>query len=184
MVPNELLIMTFPVSVIVFACTIATLTDIQGRVIPNWLCYSALLAGLAFHGCVMMLSIAPGNEGIRSIFPVGIQGGIGGSFTCALVLLPFWMVGSLGGGDVKFVAALGMIVGPILGLKIILLGCLFGILFVYIARAIRGLKPTKRVDDELEQVEDSKAELQSELPMAGFLSLATILVVIQAILNK
>ncbi len=180
---TELLLVTFPISVVVFVCTVATLTDMTGRVIPNWLCYGALLAGLLFHGCVMLLSLAPGADASGWRFAVGIQGGISGAVTCAAVLLPFWLMGSIGGGDVKFVAALGMIVGPVLGLQIILFGCLFGIIFIYGTRIVRGMRAAAVTAEGTEQTARSMVA-QSELPMAGFLSAATILVLVQALFSK
>ena len=179
----ELFSITFPISVIVFFCTVATLTDIQGRVIPDWVCYGSLLAGLGFHASMLVLSWEVGSTPQVFFLAEGIQEGMAGSIACLTVFLPFWFLGKIGGGDVKFVAALGMIVGPILGLKIILVSCLLGASFAGGLRLVRWLR-TAVSAGSLHVPMDSNSSVAFELPMAGFFSLAALIVLLQTFFSR
>ena len=77
---------------------IACVFDVRTRRIPNALTFSAALAGLLFH---FAQSGAAGAQFAASGWVVGL-----------LLLIPFFVVGGMGGGDVKLVAALGAWLGP------------------------------------------------------------------------
>lgn len=77
--------------------TIACVTDVRSRRVPNWLTFSAVLVGVVSH----------------SLLPVG-QGplwGVVGFLTGLAVFFPFFALGGLGAGDVKLMAALGAWLG-------------------------------------------------------------------------
>lgn len=77
---------------------IAGWTDFRSRRIPNWLTVPALLIGVAAN-----LALG-GWSGLRdSLLGVGLA---------FALLLPFWLLRSLGAGDLKFVVALGAFIGP------------------------------------------------------------------------
>jgi len=88
-----------PVSYVVLCvAAMACVTDIRRRRIPNVLTFGAAAAGVVFHGAT------GGTHGLVlavSGWSVGL-----------LVFLPFFMLGGMGGGDVKLLAALGAWVGP------------------------------------------------------------------------
>src|SRR5690349_92249 len=67
-------------------------TDIRGSRLPNWLTYSGILAGIAVRSVFGWGSLKPGLLGLA----------IGGG--CFLVL---FLLGGMGGGDVKMMAAVG-----------------------------------------------------------------------------
>src|SRR5688500_13461019 len=90
-------IMTVPVivtSIVIVACVF----DVRTRRIPNVLTLSAAVAGLLYH-------LATSGLG-------GLQTAAAGWILGLLLLLPYFALGSMGGGDVKLVAALGAGLGP------------------------------------------------------------------------
>lgn len=83
--------------VLVLLVTVAALTDVQQGKIPNWLTYPSWVFGLTFAG------LAAGWAGLAS---AGAGWAIG--------FLPFfllYLMGGMGGGDVKLMAAVGALKG-------------------------------------------------------------------------
>jgi len=80
-----------------FALT-AGITDFRYRKIPNWLTYPAIPIAVLLHWI-----IAGGHAAILSL---------GGAAVGLGVLLPFVLLGGLGGGDWKLVGALGAFFEP------------------------------------------------------------------------
>ncbi len=80
-----------------FALT-AGITDFRYRKIPNWLTYPAIPLAILLHGI-----IAGGHAALLSLGGAAI--GLG-------VLLPFVLLGGLGGGDWKLMGALGAFFEP------------------------------------------------------------------------
>jgi prepilin peptidase CpaA len=77
---------------------IACVTDIRSRRIPNVLTFGAGLAGLLFH-------LATGGRDAGFDSAMGYLAG-------TALFLPFFILGGMGAGDIKLVAALGAWVGP------------------------------------------------------------------------
>ncbi|MBA4501410.1 A24 family peptidase [Marinobacterium marinum] len=76
----------------------AVLMDWRRNRIPNWLTFGALALGLVLHTIFL-----PSPE-----WYAGLQGaGVG-----LAVLLPFYLTGGMGAGDVKLMAAVGSLIGP------------------------------------------------------------------------
>jgi len=120
--------------VVVCVASMACVTDIGRRRIPNVLTFGAAAAAVVFHGAV------GGGHGLL----LALSGcGVG-----LLLFLPFFALGGMGGGDVKLLAALGAWVGPgdavWLAIYASLAGGVLG-LFVamsrnYLGTAVRNLK--------------------------------------------
>jgi len=87
--------------------------DIQSRRIPNYLTLFTALSGLGFH---------LGAHGW-----VGLGHGFLGLGVGLLLMLPFYLTGGLGAGDVKALAGLGAWVGP------------WGTLLLFIYMGVAGL---------------------------------------------
>lgn len=77
---------------------VACVTDVKSRRIPNVLTFGAAAAGIVAHG------ILGGPSG----FLTGAWGWLAGT----ALFLPFFLLGGMGGGDVKLLAALGAWLGP------------------------------------------------------------------------
>lgn len=95
------------------ATAIAAVFDMRTRRIPNWLNGSAILVGLAAHLCLQ------GISGASWALLAGLTGGF--------VFFVFYLAGGMGAGDVKLMAALGVIAGfhgllPIMTMSAILGG--------------------------------------------------------------
>jgi prepilin peptidase CpaA len=96
--------MTNTVSPTIFAVAaiavalVACVTDIANRRIPNPLTFGAALAGVMAH-------IALGGWS-------GIGISVGGWLVGLACFFPFFLLGGMGGGDVKLLAALGAWLGP------------------------------------------------------------------------
>lgn len=82
---------------LVGAVLVAAWWDLRERRIPNALTVPAFLLALAFRAI-------PGGETLLS--------GIGGAGLGLLVMLPFFALGAVGGGDTKLVIAVGAFLGP------------------------------------------------------------------------
>jgi prepilin peptidase CpaA len=78
--------------------SIACVTDLRARRIPNVLTFGAALAGVLFQ------FISGGVDGLGNAAL--------GWFVGALIFIPPFALGGLGGGDVKLLAALGAWLGP------------------------------------------------------------------------
>jgi prepilin peptidase CpaA len=84
--------------VLTTGAVVATVIDIRTRRIPNEL--TAAMTGIG---------IAMAMTGISSISPAAA---IGGFVLGLLLMLPGYMLGATGAGDVKLMAAIGAILGP------------------------------------------------------------------------
>ncbi len=104
--------------------SIALLTDVRTRRIPNWLTGAALLGGVAVNFWLY------GVEGVGLALLGAALGG--------LALFPFYLTRVLGAGDVKLLAGLGALIGPNAVIWVVLYGALVGGLVSAIILARRG----------------------------------------------
>ena len=89
-----MIVPAFVISIGLIACVF----DVRTRRIPNALSLSAAAAGLLYHAA---------TSGVT-----GVQLAGAGWLLGLLLLLPYFALGGMGGGDVKLMAALGAWLGP------------------------------------------------------------------------
>lgn len=92
--------------------SIAGVSDLRTRRIPNWLVAAGLIAGFT------------GQIATRS-FP-GLRAAAFGALLAIAVYLPLYLLHAVGGGDLKLMAAIGAIAGPANWLVIFVLASLIG----------------------------------------------------------
>jgi prepilin peptidase CpaA len=92
-----------PIVVVAIAMA-AACTDLATRRIPNVLTFGAAALALAFHGI---------DGGAR-----GVGFALGGWLVGAAVFFPVFLLGGMGAGDVKLVAAIGSWLGPLGALQV------------------------------------------------------------------
>jgi Flp pilus assembly protein protease CpaA len=104
-----------PAAVVLAATIVATVTDVRRFKIYNALTIPLLFTGFAFH------AVAGGWDGLT-----GSVAGAGVGF--ATLFLPF-LLGAMGAGDVKLIAAMGAWLGTEAILIIVLVGCVLTSLY-------------------------------------------------------
>lgn len=112
-----------PTSMILVAAA-AAVTDARTGIIPNGLTLPTLLAALLLH------FILQGAGGLLY--------SLAGALACGLIPYLLFRAGSMGGGDVKLLAALGAIAGPELGLEVEILGMSIAAVYALVLLACRG----------------------------------------------
>ena len=97
----------------------AVLTDISNRRVPNILVALMFASGIVFHVLV------------ADSISAALLAGFGGASVGLSILLPFYVLGGMGAGDAKLLAATGSFLGP--------QGALIAGLFTLGAGAVLGL---------------------------------------------
>jgi prepilin peptidase CpaA len=111
-------------SLMIAVAATAAATDARSGLIPNWITLPPLLAALVLH------FITQGAGGLAL--------SLAGALVCGLVPYLLFRQGTMGGGDVKLLAALGALGGPEVGLEIELIGMTLAALYALAVLAWRG----------------------------------------------
>jgi prepilin peptidase CpaA len=90
--------MTMTIGAALIIGVAACITDLHSRRIPNWLTFGATAAAFAFHFA---------NAG-----QAGAQQAAMGWVTGLFLFMPLFLLGGMGAGDVKLLAAFGAWLGP------------------------------------------------------------------------
>lgn len=91
---------------------VAGIYDLRYRKIPNWVSMSGIVLGV---GTNLLLQGLP-----------GLRTAALGLLVAAAIYLPLYLVRGMGAGDVKLMAAVGTIAGPMNWLQIFLVTAIFG----------------------------------------------------------
>jgi prepilin peptidase CpaA len=103
----------------------AAIVDLRERRIPNWLTFGLILAGLA------RTALAPWPMQELANAALGMLAG-------AAIPLVLFILGALGGGDVKLMAAIGVWLGAREAIVIFVIECLVGAVLVLIQAIVQG----------------------------------------------
>lgn len=106
--------------ILIIACVI----DIRNHRIPNWLTLSAALIGIMY--CMA-------TAGLH-----GLPSSLAGMGLGLAVLLPFYMFGGMGAGDVKLMGAIGALIGPKAVLSAFVCTALVGGIYAIILLGVYG----------------------------------------------
>jgi prepilin peptidase CpaA len=101
-----------PAYAAVAAAGVGAALDLRFRRIPNWLTGSVLLTGLI------------ANALLRGID--GVAAALAGAALGLALLLPFYAIRAMGGGDVKLLAGVGALVGPNMLVTVAVYGGILG----------------------------------------------------------
>jgi prepilin peptidase CpaA len=123
----------------------AVMEDLRSRNISNWTSGGAVVAGLAVHGWYN------GLPGLRSAATGAVVGFV--------VFLIFYLLGGMGGGDVKLMAGFGSLLGSDLIVHASFLTALCGGLMAGGALAVRALRRRFRGSTSAESVAESAGEI-------------------------
>ena len=101
--------------VLAVACLAAAWTDFRFRRIPNTITYPTLIAGLVLN------SLGDWSSPLRNwLGTIGWEGSVLGFLACGGIMLVCFVLFSVGGGDVKLLAAAGACLGVERGLEVLL----------------------------------------------------------------
>jgi prepilin peptidase CpaA len=135
--------------ILVIGLAAAVVIDVRTRRIPNWLTGGLAAAGfgLAFGG--------------GAVTPLQAAAGLGLGL---VLMMPAHVIGALGAGDVKLMAAIGAVVGPDLALRAFLYSALAGGVFALAVAARRGILSSTLQDTSRLVLSPSGARAVIEAP--------------------
>lgn len=114
MTPAQLIL----ISCVVIYTALAALLDWRTKRLPNWMTVSALAAALLYHAATGAAGGGVAGAASSLLFSLG------GFATGFGILFVLWAIGGGGGGDVKFMGALGAWLGAAMTVQVFLLGAL------------------------------------------------------------
>ncbi len=101
---------------------VATVTDLRQHKIYNWTTYPGMLIAIAFNALGdLLLGLGFSNEATLSALGyIGLQQSLFGWAVCGFLMVVGFVMLHVRGGDVKLIAMVGAMVGPELGIVILL----------------------------------------------------------------
>lgn len=172
---------------LMIALLIASATDIGRRKIYNWTTYPLIISGIVFAAMVTLCgqwSIDAQWCGRRGVFQSMV-----GTVGCGLVTLFAYMASRGGAGDVKLAAGIGASLGLEAGLMVVAIAYILAAIFVLLdtvldrtaGRLVGGLLKVvlSQFSSPCPPPSRKQAEtLRKTVPLAGFFTLATVLVLV------
>lgn len=111
---------------------VAAFSDFLFRRIPNLLTLGGLLVGALIQAAVGFVA----TNSVAGAFK-GLGIGLLGAIACAFIPFIAWKKGEMGGGDVKLFAALGAIMGPMMGFDVVALTFAITLIVLFPYRLLR-----------------------------------------------
>ncbi len=145
--------MNWPLTIAIMVGVAATAEDLYRRRISNTISVAALLLGLAVQTTL---------HGLR-----GAGDSLAGTVAGFLVFFIFFLLGGMGGGDIKLMAGFGAVVGWSQILMASLLTAIVGALFAMAFLLVRKLKRNKQTD--------AAAKAAEAIPYAPAITLGVLL---------
>ncbi len=121
---NELLINNWHVKLVSAILILAAWIDGKELRVPNWITFPMVLSGLIYSTCV-------GGLG-------GFGAGLAGMAMGLACLLPLYVVGGMGAGDVKLMAGIGAWLGWRITVEAFIVSALVGAVIAIVMVLIRG----------------------------------------------
>ena len=132
----------------------AMIDDLARRQIANWIPLAALAAGFGWQ---------IGQSGLRGLMYAGI-----GTVAGFAVFLIFYLLGGMGGGDIKLMAGFG----ALLGFNQVLAAALWiGVVGGVLAVGVLGVRALKRALSGTKVMTEKQAERQDSIPYAPAIAL-------------
>lgn len=107
MIPSPLLPL---LALALLVALIATVADLRSGHIPNWLTFGAIVVGIAAQPA-LVLATGQQLSWMAALRPIA------GAVLCALIPYFLFRKGGMGGGDVKLLAGVGALLGPLVGME-------------------------------------------------------------------
>ncbi len=129
------------IAMVILFSSIALVTDLKNRRIPNWLTVSSAVAGLAWH-----------------LWSGGLAGAgtsLGGFATGFGLLLLLWVIGGGGGGDVKLMGAVGAWLGAFPTLLVFVGSAGFAVVCTIVLVTLKRLHPAPVESDQTDATNDA-----------------------------
>jgi prepilin peptidase CpaA len=104
---------------------IATVTDLRRHKIYNWTTYPGILLAWAWNGAgEVVVKLRPPARNLleHRLGWIGLEQSLYGFLLCGVVLLVCYVIfgGQISGGDVKMIAMMGALMGPMRGIEAML----------------------------------------------------------------
>ena len=146
----------------------AVLSDVSHQRVPNCLVALMFASGIVFQ---VLVADSTGSA---------LLAGFGGACIGLLILLPFYVLGGMGAGDVKLLAATGSFLGPqgalVAGLFTLGAGAIFGVT-VILCRQVFASLSRHRLAAALETTPRDSASIQ--LPYSVAIAAGSVMAVMQ-----
>ncbi len=174
----------FPYGILIPLLSLAALTDVLCRRIPNWLTYSAFGFALAAAAIVSSRSVS-GHTTMPGV--IGLQEALAGFAATFGVMLAVYCLPGVGAGDVKLAGAIGACVGVRIGLHAILWAHLFAgtAMLVFVVRRIGPRWLLQRVlsllfpDRVMMPLQDHSDTMAYPVPMAVYFAFGTMAALVE-----
>lgn len=152
---------TLPLLVLCFLLLAATTTDLLSRRIPNWLIASGVIAALLFS------TFHPVFLSLREV--------LAGAATGLMFLLPGYLMGRMGAGDIKLLSMVGSIIGY---QSVFMAGLYAFIAGAFIALAWQPLRQRCNISDIRKNSLVGRIVANPDLPFAPAIAVGTAMALI------